>query len=75
MQYQFKAGANSFIRLGATANFKQSLNARQDQVRESFQYNNAGATFRIDSVFESKDKKGTVELPAVYTAGLATKVL
>lgn len=70
LQYQFKAGKNTFVRVGAAANLKQSLNASQDQLRETFQYSASGATFRVDSVFESKDRKGKIELPATYTAGL-----
>jgi hypothetical protein len=70
MQYQFKVGKSSYLRLGATANFKQSLKASQDLVRETFQYTSTGTTVRIDSISETKDRRGSIELPATYTAGI-----
>jgi hypothetical protein len=70
LQYEFKVGKKSMMRFGFNANLKQTLNAKQDLLRETFTYDGGGATIRIDSVFESKDSRGTIELPATYTAGV-----
>jgi hypothetical protein len=70
MQYYFAAGKNSFVRLGAAARFKQTFNAEQDLLKETFQYSATGISTRIDSVFESTGKKGSIVIPATYTAGI-----
>jgi hypothetical protein len=70
LQYQLKLSNRSSIRLGATAKFKQTLNASQDQIKETFEYSATGATFTVDSIQTSRDFKGTIELPATYSAGL-----
>jgi len=70
LQYQIKVSKSSSVRLGFNADLKQKLKASQDLVRETFVYDNAGTSARVDSVFENKDRKGTIEMPATYTAGI-----
>src|SRR5262249_32982505 len=57
------------LTLGAYGNLSQKLNASQDLVRETYFYDQSAGNVRIDSVFEKKDVKGTIEYPASYTAG------
>lgn len=71
MQYQFKAGKNAVVRFGVEGNLKQSLNANQDVVKETFFYDANGVVTRIDSAFQQLDRKGKIQLPASYTAGIA----
>lgn len=71
LQYELALSKNSSLRFGVTGGLKQTFNAKQDIVRETFQYDVNGASYRIDSVFESKDRKGKIEIPSTYTAGIA----
>lgn len=74
-QYQFKTGARSLIRIGASGQLEQDLNATQNIIRETFNYDVNGASNRVDSVFESNEITGSVHLPATYTAGIAFETL
>ena len=71
MQYQFNVSKNSLLRLGVQGHLKQTLNASQDVTKETFYYDVNGSVTRLDSAFEQKDNKGTIQLPASYTAGIA----
>ncbi|MBS1509652.1 MAG: hypothetical protein JST86_02330 [Bacteroidetes bacterium] len=57
------------LRIGAYGNLQQKFNATRDDVRETFNYDANNATFRIDSVYESKDVKGKIQYPSSYGAG------
>jgi hypothetical protein len=69
MQYQVKLDSVTFMTLGAYGNLKQTLNATQDIIRETFFYDPSAGNIRIDSVYENKDIKGEIEYPASFTAG------
>jgi len=70
MQYYVKLDTSTFLTFGAYGNLKQKLNASQDLIRETYYFDpNAGNT-RIDSVYEKKDVKGTIQYPASFTAGI-----
>jgi hypothetical protein len=68
MQYetQLKKGV---LRLGVYGNLAQKLNAKQDNIRETFFFDGNGGIFRLDSVYEKNDVKGKVELPATVGLG------
>ena len=68
IQYQINFGKNYLLRLGATGNLNTNVSGTKDVVRETFEYTSTGTT-RIDSVFEDKNVKGTVEMPTSYTVG------
>jgi hypothetical protein len=57
------------LRLGATAMFKQTFKGTQDIVRETFEYNGAGGTTSLDSVYKTTGTKINIDMPAVYTIG------
>jgi hypothetical protein len=57
------------LRLGAYANIKQKINAKQDVLRETYALDPSGTTFQIDSVYEQKDVKGKLELPTTLGIG------
>ncbi len=61
----------SVLRLGVYSSFKKSFSASRDDLRETFTYNTDGVPFRLDSVFEKKDQKGKVILPATFGGGFA----
>ena len=68
LQYEtsFKSG---ILRLGLYGNLQQEVNATQDIVRETISYDAAGNTYRVDSVFEQKNVKGTVIFPSTIGLG------
>ncbi len=57
------------IKLGVYGNLQQKLNARTDIVRETIFYDQNGGYYRLDSVYEEKDVKGTIKLPAMIGFG------
>jgi hypothetical protein len=71
LQYRFELGSNSAMTVGFTSAFKQSLKAKQDVMKETFSFAQGLADTSRVTVFESKDREGTVELPATYTTGLS----
>ncbi|MEY2916639.1 MAG: hypothetical protein RIS73_353 [Bacteroidota bacterium] len=57
------------LRIGAYGNLKQKLQAKRDNVIETFDYDANSSSYRIDSVYEQKNVKGNIEYPASYSAG------
>lgn len=57
------------IKLGVYGNLQQNLKARTDIVRETIFYDQNGGYYRLDSVYEEKDVKGTIKLPAMIGIG------
>jgi len=68
IQYKFDLSKKMLLRLGAYGNLKQTLNARQDLLRETFT-RTANGDIQLDSVFEQKDIKGEVIYPSGYGLG------
>lgn len=61
------------LTLGAFGNIKTDLNARQDEVRETFYFDESVGNVRLDSVSETRDVKGTIVYPSQYTAGFVLR--
>lgn len=57
------------LKLGVYGNLQQNLKARTDMVRETIFYDQNGGYYRLDSVYEEKDVKGTIKLPAMIGFG------
>ena len=57
------------MRLGASGNWEQKINATRDLTRETFLTNVNGATQRVDSVFSKAEESGKMIFPASYTVG------
>jgi hypothetical protein len=70
LQYQVKTGKNTALRLGVSGNWKQTINATQDKIVETFTRGSAGEESRIDSVSENKNVKGELIYPSSYKAGI-----
>ncbi|MEP6595477.1 MAG: hypothetical protein ABJA71_06000 [Ginsengibacter sp.] len=65
---------HDLIRIGAYGNIKQAYNATQDVLRETFAYNSTtGNPDKIDSVYEKKDVKGKINLPATFGLGFSVE--
>jgi hypothetical protein len=69
IQYKLPLNKKILLTVGAYGSWGQKLNATQDILRETFQYNAALGEIRLDSVSDQKDIKGTIELPASFTFG------
>lgn len=69
LQYQAKVGKSTYLTIGAYGNWKQTLNARQDIVRETYFFDETTGNVRLDSVSDQKDIKGEIIYPSTYTAG------
>jgi hypothetical protein len=57
------------IRLGGTVALGQKLYAQQNFVKETFDYDNSGGVFKVDSVSSGSNIKGRIQIPTTYTAG------
>ena len=68
-QYLIKFDSTTFLTLGAYGNIQQKLNATQDVIRETFFYDQTNGNTRLDSVYQTNNTKGTIQLPASFTAG------
>ena len=75
LQYQIvlnkdkKNVAPKVLRIGVYGNLQQTLNAKRDDIRETFDYDANTASYRIDSVYENKDVKGKIDYPASFGGG------
>ncbi len=63
--------APKVLRFGAYGNLQQNLNGSSDKVVETFNYDANSATYRIDSIYENKNLKGTVQYPSTFGAGFS----
>ncbi len=69
IQYQLPLSQKMVLALGAYGSWSQKMNSKQDVLRETFSYDDANGYLRLDSVSDLKDVKGTITLPATFTAG------
>ncbi len=58
-----------YLRLGGTVALGQKLYAQQSFVKETFDYDNSGGVFKVDSVSSGTNVKGRIQIPTTYTAG------
>jgi hypothetical protein len=75
LHYSDTINKTSVISFGFAGNLKQKLNAKQTILRETFEYDFNGAPAPIDSVYNSGEISGTIELPASYSAGISLNKL
>jgi hypothetical protein len=71
LQYKADLGKNTVLGIGISGNMRQKLNGRQDILRETFTYQSRGDTRSIDTASYVKERKGVVNLPASYAAGIS----
>ena len=69
LQYGIRLPNKNVLRLGVFTNLQQNLKGKRDNINETFVYDNNGSSVAIDTVTNSIDQKGTITLPATYTAG------
>ena len=64
VQYEANLSSKMKLVLGAYGNLRQTFTGHQDIVRETFNYDAAGATTPIDTVEAKKDVAGKIEYPS-----------
>lgn len=69
-QYATRISKKFTLKLGAFAQFKNSLSATRNITRETFEYNASSGETQKDSVYISKENKGKIIVPATYGAGI-----
>lgn len=69
LQYRAELSQDMYLTVGAHGNWKQNLNASQDRIRETYFFDEASGSVRLDSVSDQKNIKGTIVYPSSYTAG------
>ena len=58
------------MRIGAAGNLQQKLNASTDNLNQTFVYASDGSMAAVDTVLNTKNQSGTIELPASYNVGV-----
>lgn len=69
IQYRLPLNERVSLTVGAYGNWGQKLNATQDVLRETFQYDVNLGEIRLDSVSDKRDVKGKIEIPTAVTVG------
>lgn len=69
LQYQLRLTKTTILRLGFAGSWKQTLNASQDVLRQTFTRGASGEELRLDSVYENDGIPGQIIYPASYKAG------
>ena len=65
---------HDLVRIGVYGSLKQKYNASQDVLRETFEYNSStNNPDKVDSVYEKKDIKGKIDLPASFGFGFSVE--
>ncbi|HEY8397151.1 MAG TPA: hypothetical protein VIK80_04365 [Flavihumibacter sp.] len=74
-QYRAKLSKTVRLVLGATATLESEYDAKKDIIRETFEYDQSGASWTRDSVYRENDVKGTVIFPVSYSGGISLEKL
>jgi hypothetical protein len=71
MGFQYKVPISKTMQLtiGAFGNSSLKLNGKQDRVRETYVFDDNTGNVRLDSVSDTRDVKGTINLPSSLTVG------
>jgi hypothetical protein len=64
-------GKKSALTFGLTTSLKQTLDARQDVVRETYSFTSGRADTGRITVAETLNTRGKIEIPSTYTAGIS----
>ncbi len=72
LQYRvnLNTAKTTYIQVGLFGNTKHTLNSRTDKIRETYFRVADGGEFRLDSVSEQLDIKGTIIYPASFGGGI-----
>jgi hypothetical protein len=73
IQYHIQLDKKTLLRLGASGNWKQTINGTQDKLVQTFSRGSAGEELRIDSVYENDGTKGEIVYPSSYKGGFVVQ--
>lgn len=73
VQYKMAISKEVFLTVGAYGNWGQKLNATQNILRETYQFNASSGEIRLDSVSDKRDIKGIINLPSSFTVGFVAQ--
>ncbi len=68
IQYSIKMKKGIF-NIGAFGNLQQNLQAKKNNIDETFSYDGSGGTFTIDTINFNNDVKGRLIIPGTYGVG------
>lgn len=60
---------NTYLRLGLSGNWKQTINGSQDKLVQTFTKGSSGEELQVDSVFQNNGVRGEMVYPSSYKAG------
>lgn len=69
LQYKVPMNKKMMLTLGAYGNIQQTLDAKQDILRETYFYDESFGNVRLDSVSDRRDVGGKLVMPATFTVG------
>lgn len=67
--YKIELKRNTYLRLGATASIKSTLNASRNLSRSTIEFDANSDLIIVDSVFRATDQEGKIEYPSTYGFG------
>ncbi len=70
LQYTVQLSKTTHLKIGATGNFKNSLNATRDISRETFEASASSGIVVVDSVYRKTGEKGKIIYPASFGFGV-----
>ena len=70
IQYEAKFDSGRSVRIGLVGNFQKNLKTSSDVVNRTIGYTSDGELYSIDTISSVKGTKGTMVLPATYSAGI-----
>ena len=73
VQYKIPLNKKISFTAGAYGSWGQKMNATQDILRETFQFNATSGEVRLDSVSDKRDIKGKINLPSSFTVGFVVQ--
>lgn len=69
LQYEMKVKQGTYLRFGVYGSLQQKLKASRDETTETYAYDGNGGTYRVDSVYDQKDIKGSIKYPSTVGIG------
>ena len=68
-QYKLPLSKTMQLTIGAYGNSSLKLKGKQDRLRETYVFDDNTGNLRLDSVSDTRDVKGTIDLPSSLTVG------
>ena len=73
VQYRVPLKNKIILTVGAYGNWGQKISATQDKLRETFLFDANAGYLRLDSISDSRNVKGKINIPSSYTIGFVAQ--